>query len=48
MANKRKGHLAVSSEWARHLRPFLKRKFWKKERSLGKKKVRQEINEEPK
>jgi len=32
MAHKRKGQLTVSGEWARHLRPFLRRAFWKRER----------------
>lgn len=33
MASKKKGHLTASSEWARHLRPVMKRWFWKGERS---------------
>jgi hypothetical protein len=32
MSHKRQGQLAVSGEWARHLRPFLRRMFWKSER----------------
>lgn len=37
MANKRKGQLTTTSEWAKHLRKYLKRKFWKAERKEGKK-----------
>jgi hypothetical protein len=36
MAHKRKGQLTVSGEWARHLRPFWRRAFWKGERQAGK------------
>ena len=32
MAHKRKGQLTVSGEWARHLRPWHRREFWKAER----------------
>jgi hypothetical protein len=32
MARKRSGQLTVLGEWARHLRPVLRRKFWKGER----------------
>ena len=35
MANKRKGQLTVSREWAKHLRPLLRRAFWKAERHAG-------------
>lgn len=37
MSHKRKGQLTVSGEWARHLRKFWRRQFWKGERSAGKK-----------
>ncbi len=36
MAHKKKGQLTTTSEWAKHLRKYLKRKFWKKERKTGK------------
>ena len=36
MAHKRKGQLTVSGEWAKHLRKFFRRKFWKGERKAGK------------
>jgi hypothetical protein len=32
MARKRNGQLTVLGNWARHLRPVLRRKFWKGER----------------
>ena len=32
MTHKRKGQLTVSGEWAKHLRPVLRRAFWKGER----------------
>jgi len=32
MAHKRKGQLTVLGEWAEHLRPRLRRAFWKRER----------------
>lgn len=32
MAHKRKGQLTVLGEWADHLRPRLRRAFWKRER----------------
>lgn len=42
MANKKKGNLTVSGEWAKHLRKFLKRQFWKGERKAGHKLIEQE------
>jgi hypothetical protein len=32
MAHVRKGQLAPAPQWAKHLRPFWKRLFWKRER----------------
>ena len=46
MAHKRKGQLTVSGQWAKHLRKFLRRKFWKGERKAGKKLIRNELNSE--
>lgn len=37
MAHKQKGQLTTSGEWAKHLRKYLKRKFWKAERNADKK-----------
>jgi len=42
MSHKRKGQLTVSGEWARHLRPYLRRMFWKGERQAEKVFVRDE------
>jgi hypothetical protein len=42
MAHKRQGQLTVSGEWARHLRPFGRRAFWKGERAAEKVVVRDE------
>jgi hypothetical protein len=42
MAHKRKGHLTVSGEWAKHLRKFFRRQFWKQERKAGKNLIRKE------
>lgn len=36
MSHKRKGQLTVSKEWAKHLRKFWRRQFWKGERIAGK------------
>jgi len=44
MARKQKGQLTTTGEWAKHLRGFLKRKFWKGERSAEKKTIKNEIN----
>ena len=33
MATKKKGTLTTSGEWAKHLRKWFKRKFWKAERA---------------
>jgi hypothetical protein len=43
MAHKRKGQLTTTTEWAKHLRKFLRRQFWKGERKAGKKLVKQEL-----
>lgn len=37
MATKKKGTLTTSGEWAKHLRKYHKRKFWKGERKEAKK-----------
>ena len=43
MANKRNGQLTVTVEWAKHLRKFLKRRFWKGERKAGQELIRKEL-----
>lgn len=45
MSHKRKGQLAVSTEWAKHLRKFWKRKFWKTERKAGQKYISTSLQE---
>lgn len=42
MAHKRKDQLTVSGEWAKHLRKFFRKQFWKRERKAGKDLIRQE------
>ncbi len=44
MANKRKGQLTTTGEWAKHLRGFLKRQFWKGERKAGKSFINKEVD----
>lgn len=43
MAHKQKGQLTISKEWAKHLREFLRRQFWKGERNAAKKLIRSEL-----
>lgn len=43
MSHKRKGQLTVAKEWAKHLRKFLRRQFWKGERRAGQKLIRKEL-----
>jgi hypothetical protein len=43
MARKRKGQLTVTKEWAKHLRKYLRRRFWKGERYAEKKYIRKEL-----
>ncbi len=43
MAYKRKGQLTTSPEWARHLRTYMKRLFWKGERKEEKRMIRNEL-----
>jgi hypothetical protein len=45
MANKKKGHLTVASEWARHLRKYMKNQFWRGERNASKKLICNEVCE---
>lgn len=35
MAHVHIGQLTATKEWAKHLRPFWKREFWKRERKVG-------------
>ncbi|MGJ8745374.1 SMI1/KNR4 family protein [Polaribacter sp.] len=45
MSNKKKGQLTAASEWAKHLRKFGKRFFWKKERFAEKTMIKNEVKE---
>jgi len=47
MANKRKGQLTVWGGWARHLRPILRRAFWKGERQAGRRTTSTERSADP-
>lgn len=40
MATVKKGMLVSATEWWKHLRPFQKRKFWKKQRVAQKKELK--------
>ena len=44
MAHKKKGQLTASGEWAKHLRGFLKRQFWKGERKAGKRLINKGVD----
>ncbi|SFT50906.1 hypothetical protein SAMN04489724_1064 [Algoriphagus locisalis] len=46
MAHKKKGHLTVSGEWAKHLRKYMRNQFWKGERNAGKELVRNELKDD--
>ena len=43
MASKKKGQLTTSPEWGKHLRPLLKRWFWKGERRAEKLQIAEEL-----
>ncbi len=45
MSHKRKGQLIVATEWAKQLRKFLKRQFWKAERKAGQVLITKELKE---
>lgn len=45
MSHKRKGQLIFATEWAKHLRKFLKRQFWKAERKAGQVLITKELKE---
>ena len=42
MSTKKAGTLTTSREWAKHLRKFLKKRFWKAERFAEKAKIKTE------
>lgn len=43
MSTKRKGLLIVSKEWAKHLRKFGKKMFWRRHRKAEKKEIHHDI-----
>lgn len=45
MATIKRDMLTASNEWARHLRPYQKRQFWRGERDAGKQDAKQRIDE---
>ena len=45
MAHVKKGQLARTILWDRHLRPFWRRQQWRRERAAGKKEINRQINE---
>lgn len=45
MAQKRKGQLAMTREWAKHLRKDFKRFFWSRERMEEKKQIRKDLKD---
>ncbi len=45
MSSKKKGQLTVAGEWAKHLRKYLRRQFWKGERNAGKILIQKELKE---
>ena len=45
MTHKRKGQLAESPEWRKHLRPFFKRFYWKLERLAEKEEIKDQLGE---
>ena len=47
MSYKRKGQLTTSPEWRKHLRKYMRKHFWRRER-LAEKKLIQSIVEENK
>jgi hypothetical protein len=45
MSSVKKGFLTSSKEWAKHLRPYWRRLFWKGERKAGTKEARKQVKE---
>jgi hypothetical protein len=42
MATKKKGQLTRVIEWAKHLRKYYRRRFWKAERQAEKREIKKE------
>jgi len=47
MTTVKKGHLAQAQEWCKHLRPKLKRFYWKRERRAGISDAAAQVTEAP-
>jgi len=45
MSTKKRGLLTVSGEWARHLRPYGRRQFWRGERMATRSSVGHDLRE---
>jgi hypothetical protein len=45
MSNVKKGQVTASGEWAKHLRPYGKREFWKTERKTANDLARNETSD---
>ena len=45
MSHKKKGQLTTATEWAKHLRKYLRRQFWKGERKAVKNMIRKDLDE---
>lgn len=45
VSNKKKGYLTASGEWAKHLREWGKRRFWRGERIAGKEEAKEQLDE---
>lgn len=48
MAHVKSGFLASAPEWAKHLRSFNKRRFWKRHRKVENSEARQWAGDKPK
>lgn len=42
MSTKKKGLITCAGEWAKHLRPFGKQRFWSRERGAAKREITNE------
>jgi len=45
MSHKRKGQLADSNEWRKHLRPLFRRFYWKRERVAEKNEIKSQLRD---
>jgi hypothetical protein len=47
MGQKKKGQLSATKEYAKHLRKYLRRRFWKGERQAEKAVIAEETTQKP-